>query len=180
MYQNSVLYDDLYNRAEYLIFIVSSWPSPSDLETYLPHLSILNIFLFKYILTLLDSNKPVSEHKFKNSYCVSKENFWEKHFWDAFEVSFLVYGSIKYTKFCLPKGSLLDICKLVKTSFFQNTCDLRRLQYFYNWNFRTRIICYLQSVLKFSKLKVWPYAWSAWTLTLSFTFILFLFIGRVA
>ena len=179
MYQNSVLYDDLYNRAEYLIFIVSSWPSPSDLETYLPPSLNFKYFSVQVYFDIIRFKQPVSEHKFKNSYCVSKENFWEKHFWDAFEVSFLVYGSIKYTKFCLPKGSLLDICKLVKTSFFQNTCDLRRLQYFYNWNFRTRIICYLQSVLKFSKLKVWPYAWSAWTLTLSFTFILFLFIGRV-
>ena len=121
MRQKSVLHDDLYNRVEYLIFCVFfPVPPPSDLGPSFFLLSVLIVLLLMYILTLLVSNKPVSEHKFENRYFVNKENFLkfsEKHFWDVFQVSLLLYRSIILVKSCLTKDSLLDICKLF-------TCDL--------------------------------------------------------
>ena len=63
MHHNPVIYDDLTNKAEYLIFGVFL-PAPllSDLDPYPPPVS--QILSLTYILTLLVSNTPVSEHKF--------------------------------------------------------------------------------------------------------------------
>ena len=67
-----VLYDDLYNRVEYLVFVAFFPTFPlSDLDSSLPLHLVLIIILFVYILTLLVSNKPVSEHKFENKYFVN-------------------------------------------------------------------------------------------------------------
>ena len=152
MRQNLVLYDNLCNRAEYLIFGIFLPALPrSDIDISFPLLSVLIILLFMYILTLLVSNKPVSEHKFENGCFVNTKNVWKfsaKHFWDVFEVIFLVYWSIILVKSHLPKD-FHYICKLFKNNFFQNTSDFRKLHYFYSWNFRTRHFSYLQSVLPF-------------------------------
>ena len=84
MRQNSVVYENLYNLVECLIFgVFLPGPTPSELDPSLPLLPVLIILLFMYILRLLVLNKPVSEHKFENKYLVRKEHFLqfsEKHF----------------------------------------------------------------------------------------------------
>ena len=76
-----------------------------------------------YILTLLASNKPVSEHKFENRYFVNKDyflKFTEKHFWDVFEVILLVCVSIILVKLCLPKDSSLYLQVIQKQLFSEH------------------------------------------------------------
>ena len=93
----------------------------SDLDPSFYFFSVLIIFLLMYILILLVSNKQVSKHKFENRYFLNKKNFLkfsEKHFWDVFQVIWLLYRSINLVKSCLTKDSLLDISKLFKKRFF--------------------------------------------------------------
>ena len=120
--QKSVIHDDLYSRVEYLIFRVFLPVLPlSDLDPSFYLFSVLIILLLMYILILLVSNKQVSKHKFENRYFLNKKNFLkfsEKHFWDVFQVIWLLYRSINLVKSCLTKDSLLDISKLFKKRFF--------------------------------------------------------------
>ena len=122
IFQKSVIHDNLYSRVEYLIFRVFLPVLPlSDLDPSFYLFSVLIILLLMYILILLVSNKQVSKHKFENRYFLNKKNFLkfsEKHFWDVFQVIWLLYRSINLVKSCLTKDSLLDISKLLKKRFF--------------------------------------------------------------
>ena len=136
MSQNSVLYDDFYNRVEYLIFAVFYFPSHS--------VGPMKTFLFTYILTFLVSDKPVPDHKFENKILRKKKILWnyQKNIFETF-LKWVLAKSIVLVKSLLPKDSLVEIAKY-ENNFFSNTCDLRKLHYFYNWGHRIRHISYFQ------------------------------------
>ena len=146
--KGSVSDDDLYNSVEYLILsILLSTPpfAPKPFPSSSPSFNHSSVHVFFDIISFKQNG-----FKFENKYFVNKENFLkisEKHFWDIFEVNFLVYGSQPLLIWFISKiVPTLDICKLFNNNFFKNTYNLRNLHYFTNWNFRMRYFLFAKFI----------------------------------